>query len=72
MRRVCGRKVTRLTLGDLSTCLVLPASQGVGMGRQKSAEAIIAGLTTLVKGRTCRARQGLFSAHPEQMSHEGA
>ena len=52
MRRVCGRKVTRLTLGDLSTCLVLPASQGVGMGRQKSAETILAGLTTLVKGRT--------------------
>ena len=46
MRRVYGRKVTRITLGGLSTCLVLPASRGVGMGWQKSAEAIRAGLTT--------------------------
>jgi hypothetical protein len=45
MRRVCGMKVTRITLGGLPTCLVLPASKGVGMGRQKSAEAIRAGLT---------------------------
>ena len=43
MRRVYGRKVTRITRGGLSTCLVLPAPQGVGMGWQKSAEAIVAG-----------------------------
>ena len=45
MRRVYGMNVTRITLGGLSTCLVLPASRGVGMGWQKSAEAIRAGLT---------------------------
>jgi len=39
-------KVTRITLGGLSTCLVLPASRGVGMGWQKSAEAIRVGLTS--------------------------
>ena len=38
-------KVARLTLGDLPTCIVLPASRGVGMGWQKSAEAIVVGLT---------------------------
>jgi hypothetical protein len=44
MRRVYGTKVTRLTLGGLPSCPlvtgVLPASKGVGMGRQKSAEAV--------------------------------
>jgi hypothetical protein len=40
MRRVCGRKVTRLTLRDLSSCPGLGPSQGGPMGRQKSAEAI--------------------------------
>jgi len=45
MRRVCGMKVTRITLGDLPTCLVLPAARVVGMGWQKSAEAVRVGLT---------------------------
>jgi RNA-directed DNA polymerase len=45
MRRVYGRKVTRITLGGLPVCLVLPTSRGVGTGRQKSAEAIVVGLT---------------------------
>ena len=45
MRRVYGVKVARITRGDLPTCLVLPASRGVGMGCQKSAEAIRAGVT---------------------------
>ena len=45
MRRVYGMKVTRITLGGLSTCHVLPASRGVGTGWQKSAEAIRIGLT---------------------------
>jgi RNA-directed DNA polymerase len=40
MRRVYGMKVTRITLGGLSTCQVLPVSRGVGMGWQKSAEAV--------------------------------
>lgn len=31
---------------------VLPASQGVGMGRQKSAEAVVVGSTKPAKGRT--------------------
>jgi hypothetical protein len=34
----CGRKVTRLTLGDLSICPVLGRPQGRLMGGQKSAE----------------------------------
>lgn len=34
----CGRKVTRLTLGDLFACLWLVGPQGPTMGRQKSAE----------------------------------
>jgi len=33
-----GRKVTRLTLGALPTCLVLGRLQGLSMGGQKSAE----------------------------------
>ncbi len=45
MRRVYGMKITCITLGGLSTCLVLLASRGVRMGGQKSAEAIRAGLT---------------------------
>jgi len=45
MRRVYGVKVTRITRGDLPACLVLPASRGVGMGWQKSAEAIRVGIT---------------------------
>jgi hypothetical protein len=45
MWRVYGRKVTRITRGDLSVCLVLLTSRGVGMERQKSAEAIVAVLT---------------------------
>jgi len=40
MWRVYGKKVTRITRGDLLICLVLLASRGVGMDRQKSAEAI--------------------------------
>ena len=45
MRRVYGVKVMRITRGGLPTCLVLPASRGVGMGWQKSAEAIRVGIT---------------------------
>jgi len=41
MRRVSAAKVTRLTLGGLPTCLVLPAPRGDGMGWQKSAEAVV-------------------------------
>jgi hypothetical protein len=33
-----GRKVTRLTLGALSTCLVLGRPRGLSMDGQKSAE----------------------------------
>ena len=34
-------KVGAITRGDLPICLVLPASQGAGMGWQKSAEGIV-------------------------------
>lgn len=34
-------KVARLTLGDLSVCLVLPSLRDGGMNRQKSAEGIV-------------------------------
>ena len=37
-------KVTRITLGGLLSCYVLLASRGGGMGRQKSAEAIVVGV----------------------------
>lgn len=46
MRRIYGMKVAGITLGGLTTCPVLPASRGVGMGWQKSAEAIVVGLTS--------------------------
>ena len=46
MRRVYGMKVARLTLGDLSVCLVLLLPQGGGMSGEESAEAIRAGLTS--------------------------
>jgi len=46
MRRGYGMKVTRITLGGLSICLVLLASRDVGMGWQKSAEAIRVGITS--------------------------
>ena len=45
MRRVDGMKVTRITRGGLSPCLVLPALRGVAKGWQKSAEAIGVGIT---------------------------
>jgi len=54
MRRVYGRKVARITLGDLSTCFVLPASQGVGMGCQKSADVIVAKSNPLGEGLNTR------------------
>lgn len=54
MRRVYGRKVTRITLRDLSNCLVLPATQGVGMGCQKSADIIVAGANHLGEGLNTR------------------
>jgi len=41
MRRVCGRKVVRLTLRGLPVCLVLGSPRGGPMSRQKSAEAIV-------------------------------
>ena len=54
MRRVYGTKVTRLTLGGLRSCLVLPAPRGVGMGRQKSAEAVGAEPIGEGPNMTCR------------------
>lgn len=42
MRRAFAVKVTRLTLGDLPACLVLPTPRDVGMSRQKTAEAVVA------------------------------
>ncbi len=50
MWRVDGRKVARITRGDLSVCLVLGTLRDVSMDRQKSADAIVAGLTTLSEG----------------------
>ena len=62
MRRVCGTKVVRLTLGGLPFCpdfgLVLPASRGAGMGRQKSAEAIVAGGDRTGEGPNVKCREG--------------
>jgi len=50
MWRVYGRKVTRITRGDLTVCLVLGMSRDVPMDRQKSADAIVARPTTTAKG----------------------
>jgi len=52
MRRVYGRKVTRLTLRGLSSCPGLVVLQEAAMGRQKSAEAIVAS-----RARSPRAEQ---------------
>lgn len=54
MWRVYGRKVTRITRGDLSTCPVLETLRDVSMSRQKSADAIVAGLTTLSEGQNTK------------------
>ena len=48
MRQVDGAKVARFTLGGLPPCPgngVLLALRGVGRGRQKSAEAVVVGVT---------------------------
>ena len=62
MRRVYGMKVVRLTLGGLLFCpdfgSELPASRGGGMGRQKSAEAIVVGLYQLGEGLNMKCRKG--------------
>jgi len=42
--------VARIALGDLPSCLVLPASRGAGMGWQKSADAEVAADTAAAKG----------------------
>ena len=39
-------KVVCLTRGDLTSCLVLPTSRGVGMWCEKSAEGIVGGVTS--------------------------
>lgn len=54
MRQVFGTKVTRLTLGGLPSCLVLPALKDAGMGRQKSAEAVRAEPIGEGPNMTCR------------------
>lgn len=54
MRRVYGRKVARIILGDLSTCFVLPASQSVGMGCQKSTDVMVAKSNPLGEGQNTR------------------
>jgi hypothetical protein len=60
MRRVYGTKVTRLTLGGLPACLVLPAPKGVGMGRQKSAEVVGAEPIGEGPNMTCRMKAWPF------------
>ena len=59
MRRVYGTKVARLTLGKLPSCLVLAASQVVGKGRQRSAEAIVAAPSGEGPNMQCRMEVGL-------------
>jgi hypothetical protein len=70
MRQVDGTKVARLTLGGLPSCLVLLAPQGVGMGRQKSAEAVGAGPTG--EGLNLLEKLDRFSDRLEQMPRERA
>ncbi len=52
-----SRKVARITRGGLLACHVLPARQRAGMGRQKSAEAIVVDLTT--RRRAKPAKRGM-------------
>lgn len=57
--RICGghkREGGCITRGDLPICLVLPASQGAGMGWQKSAEGIL-GLLDRAEGLNMNYRQ---------------
>ena len=61
---------TRLTLGDLPPCLGLPAPQGVGMGRQKSAEVEVAGPTG--EGLNLSEKLDQFSDRLEQMPRKRA
>jgi len=70
MRQVYGTMVTRLTLGDLPPCLGLPAPQGVGMGRQKSAEVEVAGPTG--EGLNLSEKLDQFSDRLEQMPRKRA
>ena len=79
MRQVYGPKVARLTLGGLSTCPscvsvstrgVLPAPQGVGMGRQTSAEVEVAGPTG--EGLNLSEKLDRFSDRLEQMPRKRA
>ena len=70
MRQVYGTKVTRLTLGDLLPCLVLPASRGVGRGRQKSAEAEVA--EPIGEGLNLSEKLDRFSDRLEQMPRKRA
>ena len=74
MRQVDGTKVTRLTLGGLPSCPlvtgVLPASQGVGMGRQKSAEAEVA--EPIGEGLNLSEKLDRFSDRLEQMPRKRA
>lgn len=41
MQQMYGKKVTRLTLGDLLSCLGQVSLEGDANGKQKSAEAIV-------------------------------
>ena len=53
-------KVARLTLGDLHSCLALAPSRGGGKGVQKSADAIVVGLTTQRRAEPVEGGQGCF------------
>ena len=59
IRRVCGRKVTRLTLRDLSRCIVEDTSgdasefERIRLLRQKSAEAIVSRPLSDDQGPNC-------------------
>ena len=59
IRRVCGRKVTRLTLRDLRWCIFEDTSEGASdfarsrLLRQKSAEAIVSRLLNDGQGPNC-------------------
>ena len=64
-------KVTRITLGGLSTCHWLSASRGAGMGIQKSAEAIVGGLTSHRRAEPVSVVMYMLSGYSEQMPARG-
>ena len=70
---VISVKVLSLTRGDLPICIMLTAPRGDGMGRQKSAEAIVADPMEQRRAEPAKERiEGYLSAGWIEASQEGS